>query len=219
MLTDLRLTLAPGAAPDAIVLSAVVLAAGMSRRMEGRDKLLLDVGGEPMIRRTVRNVLAIAPAETIVVTGHRAAAVEAALAGLAVRHVHNAAHEQGQPTSVAAGVRALSAYCQAVMVVLGDQPLVAPDDLLALVTAYRDAGRGSILVPHHQGRRGNPILFAARHIPAVIGGGLNVGCRHLIEDHADEVARVEFARDVYTLDCDTPDDYARLAARMKAEAK
>lgn len=204
-------------ADDRLLLSVVVLAAGVSRRMDGRFKLLLDLGGEPMIRRTVRNVLASEPVETVVVTGHRADEVEAALAGLPVIFVRNPDHQQGQPTSVAAGVRTLAAFCQAVMIVLGDQPLVEPDDLRDLVETYRRIDQGSILVPHHGGKRGNPILFAARHIPFVVTGGLNVGCRHLIETHGDEVAKVEFDRDVFTLDCDTPDDYDRLVQRLKVE--
>jgi len=199
--------------PD-IRLSAVVLAAGMSARMGESPKLLLDVGGMPMVRRTVTNVLSFAPVETVVVTGHRAAEIEAALAGLPVTFVRNDAHRQGQPTSVAAGVRGLTAHCHAVMIVLGDQPLLTADHLRSVAEAYRQLDRSSILVPHHNGRRGNPIVFAARHIPAVVSGGINMGCRHLIETHGDDVARTEFESDVFTIDCDTPEDYRRLVARF-----
>ena len=102
----------------------------------------------------------------------------------------------------------------AVMVVPGDMALLTPADLTALIAAYAGA-KGSILVPFHQGQRGSPILFAAFHIPQVTAGGMNIGCRHLIESHAEEVAQVEFERDVYTFDCDTPDDYAALLARLE----
>ena len=77
--------------------SAVVLAAGLSSRMGGPHKLLLDVGGEPMLRRVVRSVLAVDPAEVIVVTGYRAEDIKAALDGLPVRFVHNPAFAEGQP--------------------------------------------------------------------------------------------------------------------------
>jgi molybdenum cofactor cytidylyltransferase len=199
-----------------LLVSAIVLAAGSSRRMAGQHKLTLDIGGEKMIRRNVRTVLGIDPAETIVVTGFDAPSIEAALAGLPVRFAHNRAHEEGQPSSVAAGVRALERFCHAVMVVPGDQPLLTPAHLLDLIEAFRTAPGGrSIVVPFHRGNRGNPILFAAHHVPEVVGGGLNIGCRHLIEANGDRVARVEFASDAYTVDCDTPADYTAILARLE----
>ncbi len=199
-------------APATIRMAAVVLAAGSSRRMGGRHKLLLDVGGLPMIRRTVDNVLAFGPTETVVVTGHRADEVEAALAGLPIAIVRNPNHAEGQPTSVVAGVRALTRACDAVMIVLGDQPQVTAADFSALADAYRDLTDSAILVPHHKGARGNPVVFAARYIPSVIAGSVNVGCRRLIETHGDDVAKVEMASDAFVRDCDTPEDYAALVA-------
>jgi molybdenum cofactor cytidylyltransferase len=213
-LLDLDLGIKQPTADSDLKVAAVVLAAGRSSRMGERMKLLLDIDGMPMIRRTVGNVIAIDPVETVVVTGHRAEEVEAALDRLPIRIVRNPRHAEGQPTSAAAGVRALTRHCNAVMVVLGDQPLVGPDELRALVAAYRQLDGGSILVPHHNGQRGNPIIFAARHIPSIVSGGLNVGCRKLIDTHPDEVAKVEFASEAFTLDCDTPEDYEELIARL-----
>jgi molybdenum cofactor cytidylyltransferase len=201
-----------------IRVSVVVLAAGLSARMGREHKMLLDVAGVPMIRRTVGTVLAIDPVETIVVTGYRAEAVEATLAGLPVAFVRNPSFAEGQPTSVAAGVRALTRFCDAVMVVPGDQALLAPDDIRALLDAYRQTEAGlSVLVPYHQGKRGNPIVFAAHHVPEICAGGFDIGCRRLIEKHPDLVARVEMPSEAYVLDCDTPADYAALVARL-AEA-
>lgn len=204
----------PDAAPRLRV-STVILAAGLSSRMEFGPKLLLDVGGEPMIRRTVRNVLEIEPSEAVVVTGHCADEVEAALAGLPVRCVYNAAYREGQPSSVAVGIRSLEAPCDAVMVMLGDQPLVTPEHLRAVVDMFATLRDRSILAPHHRGARGNPVVFAAKHIPSVVSGGLTLGCRKLIETLPDEVAAVEFDSDVFTADCDTRTDYERLMARIR----
>ena len=190
----------------------------MSRRMGERPKLLLDLAGKPMIRRTVENVLAFAPVETVVVTGHRADEVEAAIADLPVRIVRNPHHDEGQPTSVVAGIRALRGACDAVMIVLGDQPLVTAGDLRALVAAFERLGQGSILVPHHDGRRGNPIIFPIRFIPDVLSGGVNVGCRRLIETHPDAVVRVEMDSAAFVTDCDTPEDYERLRAAIVRSA-
>jgi molybdenum cofactor cytidylyltransferase len=199
-----------------LAISAIVLAAGLSKRMGQHSKLLLSVAGEPMIRQTVKNVLGLHPLETIVVTGHRAEDIEAALAGLPVRHVFNAHYAEGQQSSVAAGVRALRANCDAVMVMLGDQPLVTAAHLRALVEAAGALGRKSIAVPYHRGQRVNPFLFAARNIPAIADGELNVGCRKLIMRYPDEVARIECEEDVFTRDCDTRQDYDRLNALLSA---
>lgn len=198
-----------------LAISAVVLAAGLSSRMGGPHKLLLDIGGEPIIRRTLRAVLAIEPAEIVVVTGHRAAEVRAALGGLAVRFVHNPDFAEGQPGSVVAGIRALSGPCQAVMIVLGDQPLLSPEALTRLIAAYAAAPEGrSMLVPLCHGVRGNPVIVAAHHIPEIRAGSLKLGCRKLIETYPEQVALVEMMDEAFIRDCDTPEDYAALRARL-----
>ena len=197
--------------------SAVVLAAGLSSRMGGPHKLLLDVGGEPMLRRVLRCVLGLDPAEVVVVTGHRAEDVAAALGGLPVRLVHNPGYAEGQPGSVLTGVRALTVPCQAMMIVLGDQPLLTPAALARLIAAFRTAPEGrSILVPTSGGERGNPVLFAARHIPEIQAGQMKIGQGRLIEAYPDQVALIEMEDDAFVQDCDTPDDYAVVQARLAA---
>jgi molybdenum cofactor cytidylyltransferase len=200
-----------------IPVSAVVLAAGLSARMGGPHKLLLDVDGEPMLRRVVRAVLALPPAEVVVVTGYRAEDIRGSLAGLSVRFAHNADFAEGQSGSVVTGVRALTAGCDGLLIVLGDQPLLTPAALGRLIAAYATAPEGrSILVPTSGGARGNPVLFAARHIPAILTGEVKVGGGRLIEAHPDAVALIEMAEDAFIRDCDTPEDYAALRARLGA---
>jgi molybdenum cofactor cytidylyltransferase len=197
-------------------LSAVVLAAGLSSRMGGPHKLLLDIGGQPMLRRVVCSVLAVQPAEVVVVTGFRAPEVMAALDGLAVRFADNPAFAEGQGGSVVTGLRALTAVCDAVMIVLGDQPLLTPAALARLIAAYGTMAEGrSILVPACGGQRGHPVLFAARHIPAIKGGAMKLGRGRLIETYPDQVALIEMDDDAFTRDCDTPQDYAALRALVR----
>ena len=195
--------------------SAVVLAAGLSSRMGGPHKLLLEIGGEPMLRRVARSVLAVQPAEVVVVTGYRDAEVMAALEGLPLRFTHNAAFAAGQPGSVMAGVEALTAPCDGVMIVLGDQPLLTPSALARLIGAFETLPDGrSILLPTNGGARGNPVLLAARHLPAIRSGDMKLGCRRLIETYPDKVALIEMDDEAFTRDCDTPEDYAAIQARL-----
>jgi molybdenum cofactor cytidylyltransferase len=193
--------------------SAVVLAAGSSTRMQGRHKLLLPLGDEPVIRRTVREVLAAGPLETIVVTGSHAAEVSAALSGLAVKLTLNSRHEEGQKTSVAAGVAALTLPADAIMICLGDMALLGARDYRELAAAHAARPHGSITVPRRGGMRGNPVVFAPG-----IAGGLNLGCRKLIDDHPEEVYAYEPAHERFFADLDTPEDYARLLERLPAAA-
>lgn len=110
--------------------SAVVLAAGLSSRMDLGPKLLLSIGGAPMSRHTVRNVLGVSPAEVVVVTGCLAAEVEAALEGPPIRRVFNPDYRSGQAISVALGIHSLRESRDAVRAALGDQPLVTPPTCL-----------------------------------------------------------------------------------------
>lgn len=194
--------------------SAVVLAAGQSSRMGGPNKLLLPLEGEPLVRRTVRTVLESGVQETVVVTGHQAREVTRAVLDLPVTVQPNLRHEDGQMRSVAAGVAALARATDAILVCPGDMPLLTAADLLALIAAYRAHPEASIVIPRHEGARGNPIVFAAAYAPEVAAGRRLIGCRKLAQQYPEETWYFEAAHDRYTTDLDTPDDYRRVLQRL-----
>ena len=117
-------------------------------------------------------------------------------------------------TSVAAGVAALNAPCNIVMVCLADQVLLTAADYRELIDAFAAMPRGSILVPMFNGQRGNPVAFSASYAAEVISGHINPGCRKLIAEHPDEVFIHEAVHDRFTVDMDTPEDYARVLERL-----
>lgn len=199
--------------PTGLRCSAVVLAAGASSRM-GRNKLLLPVGGEPLLRRTVRTVLAAGVQETVVVTGHQAREVMRAVIDLPVTLQPNLRHEQGQMLSVAAGVAALAQATDAILVCPGDLPLLEVDDLLELAAVFLAHPERSIVIPRHHGQRGNPILFAAAYAPEVAAGRKLVGCRKLAAQYPEETFWHDVGHERYTTDCDTPEDYRRACERL-----
>lgn len=198
--------------------SAVVLAAGSSSRMQGRHKMMLPLGNEPVVRHTVQQVLAAKPEEVVVVTGFNGKQVIQALLDLPVEFQSNPRYEEGQMTSVAAGVAALQKPTDVVMVCLGDMVLLRSDDYRELVEAYASMPHESILVPLLDGQRGNPVLFSPGFVPEVIGGQRNLGCRKLIADNPDEVYAYEATHDRYFVDMDTPEDYDAVLARIGVEA-
>jgi molybdenum cofactor cytidylyltransferase len=177
-------------------------------------RLLLPLGVEPVIRRTVRAVLGANPVEAVVVTGCNAPAITSTLAGLEVRLQFNPRFEEGQMTSVAAGVAALEAPSDAVMICLGDMALLECADYAALAAAYATRPWGSILVPRQLGARGNPVLFDRYLAAEAIAGTRNFGCRKLIADNPDEVYPHDPGHDRCFVDLDTPADYARVLQRL-----
>ncbi len=198
--------------------SAVLLAAGTSSRMNGAFKQLLPLptvdGEEAVVRITARALLAANPREVVVVTGHNGTEVMKSLVDLPLTFQANPRYAEGQMTSVVMGLTALKAPCSAVMICLADLVLVKPDDYSALVDVFLGLSQDAILVPFHQGKRCNPILFAASRVPEVLSGKINPGCRRLIEDHPEQVVRYESDHDRFCVDIDTPEDYALLRERL-----
>jgi molybdenum cofactor cytidylyltransferase len=188
------------------MIAAIVLAAGLARRM-GRQKLLLDLHGKPVVRWSVDAVLPHVE-DCVVVTGRDDAAVRAALTPLTVRYAVNPQPEHGQGSSIAVGVAALGPRTTATLVVLGDQPLTPPEVVPALLAAQRQSGR-AIAVPSYRGTRGTPVLFTAEVFPELRTLGGDAGARSVLAARPERVTSVEF--DVAMPgDVDTPEDFARL---------
>jgi molybdenum cofactor cytidylyltransferase len=193
--------------------SAILLAAGESRRMGAANKLLLEVDGEAMVRRVARALIDSRADEVVVVLGHQANAVGQALDGLEARAVVNADYRDGQMSSMRAGVAALNGEARAIMICLADQPWLEASDVNFLIDAFDARARGSITVPMVGGRRGNPIVLAGAHRQDILDGGANYGCRRLIERHPEKVCTVQAPNDHFLRDIDTPESYAALSGQ------
>jgi molybdenum cofactor cytidylyltransferase len=186
---------------------AVVLAAGLSRRMGGPNKLVAEVEGAPMVSRVVDAALATAARPVVVVTGHDAARVRAALAGREVIFVHNPDYAAGLASSLKAGVAALGDKLDGALVCLGDMPWVRPEHVEALLAAFAD-DTAAICVPVHERKRGHPVLWPARYFGEIARLEGDVGARALLDEHADRVRLVPVADPGVALDVDTPDALA-----------
>jgi molybdenum cofactor cytidylyltransferase len=192
--------------------AAIVLAAGMSRRMGGTNKLLAPIDGAPMVARVVDAFLASKADPVLVVLGHEAERVRAALAGRDVRFVENPAYEEGLGASLRAGIEALEEDVDAALVGLGDMPRVQPAHIDRLIEAFDPAGPATIVVPVHERKRGHPVLWSSRHFAEMRKLGGDVGARGLLERHADAVRAVPIDDAAIHLDVDTPEMLAGAAA-------
>lgn len=187
------------------MIGAVVLAAGRSVRM-GVPKLLLPIQGKALITGIVDELAGNPLLHIVVVVGSGGGPIREALAGREVKFAVNPNLKSDMLSSVRCGLRALPQTCEAVMVVLGDQPGLRRDLVTALLRAYR-MREGSIVVPAFCGRRGHPVLFGSRWREEVLTCYDGTGLRGLLAAHAGEVREVPVATDATLRDLDTPEDY------------
>ena len=190
---------------------AVVLAAGLSRRM-GQPKLALPWGGTTVIGQVVRTLLDAGVSPVVVVTGGARQEVESALHGLEVLFAHNPQYETGEMlTTLQAGLSEMPAAVQSVLVVLGDQPQIEAQTVHALLAAAADSPE-TVWIPSFQMRRGHPwylprglwASLSALRPPATLRDFLSqAGALHYAAvDSASILA-----------DLDTPEEYARQRPR------
>ena len=208
----------PQQAPRVAVL---VLAAGRSTRMGGPNKMLADANGEPLIVHAVKAALESQAVEIVVVLGHMAdqvrAAIEASIPGRSrLRFVTNPDFAEGLSTSVRTGIGALSSNADAAVVQLGDMPGVGAGLLNRLIAAFSPVEGRAICVPTVGGKRGNPVLWARRFFPEMVKLSGDSGAKHLIGEHTDLVCEVEMAGEAAITDIDTPEALAAWRARSPA---
>lgn len=197
--------------------AAVVLAAGRSTRMGDANKLLLEIEpGVPVIRRTVERAPQSGLDCVLVVTGHDADAVKAALAGLSCRFVHNPDFADGLSGSIRAGFRAaVDGGASGVLVMLGDMPFL-PEQAIAAVLSAAAVDPQCAVQAVHAGKPAHPIWLPARLIALADDLRGDRGLRGVIAQRGEAMRDVE-VEGAATEDIDTPQDFA--AALDKAASR
>lgn len=173
----------------------------------GAFKPLLPFGGRTVAAACVESLRGAGVGEIVVVVGHRAGELRAALAG--VRFALNEEAESEMGVSVACGVAALSAGVGAALVALVDHPAVPPSDIEALIEARRRTG-ARLVVPEWEGRGGHPVLVDLGFREELLDLVPRRGLRALFDAHRAEVLRVPAASPFVARDMDTWEDYRAL---------
>ena len=191
------------------MISAIILAAGMSTRM-GETKALLDWGGEPLVCYQVHQMQEAGCDEVIVVLGHRADDVSRHMKTLTCRTMLNALFQHGRAGSLRIGAKAANRDADAILVADIDSPRPAAF-LKALVEGHLP--ENAITRPVHNGARGHPVVVAGRlreELMAVTDA--TEGLHAVLRAHAGEVGEVD-AGDLLDLGFNTPEEYK--AARKR----
>jgi molybdenum cofactor cytidylyltransferase len=191
--------------------AGIILAAGESTRF-GALKQLLDWKGKPFVRQVAETALKAGLEPVVVVTGFRAADVESTLTGLPVKIIHNSEYQQGQSTSIRAGVQAVFPQGRrgvgAAVFLLADQPQIPVDVIRALVESHGQNMQAILAPLVLEDRRANPVLFDRDTFPDLMQLTGDVGGRGIFDKH--RVEYLPWHDDTLLLDVDKPQDYQRL---------
>ena len=172
----------------------------------GRFKLTLPWGERTVVGQVVATLQAAGLAEIVVVTGHRADEVSAALAGTSARCVHNAGYASGEMLgSIQTGLAALAVGIAAVLLCLGDQPQMEADTVRAVLAAADAADRTKIVIPSYQMRAGHPILLPCWVWPEILDCQSTL--RDVLAAHRSQTEYLAVPTPSILADLDTPDDY------------
>ena len=195
------------------MIAGLLLASGASRRF-GSNKLVAPLDGRAVVRWSAEALVGAVDA-TFVVVPATSDEIRGALHGLPVRWVENVDASEGMATSIRAGVAALPAEVDAVVITLGDQPLIDVDVIRDVVATWRAATPGTrAVVAEYDDGRGHPALFGAELFTELRALEGDRGARELLASLGESVA-VVLASGVRPLDIDTPDALAALEARNR----
>ena len=188
---------------------AVLLAAGRSKRMGRTNKLLLDVDGIPLVRKSAINILNSNVAYMTVVTGFDEEKIVKALSGLNVNFVKNVNFREGLSSSLKAGLTNITPSPSAVIICLADMPKIQPEHLNQLIENFDPSKGFEICIPTNKGKRGNPVLIGSRFFPHIFETSGDFGAKHVMMQHPDKIVEVEIGTSDIHLDIDTQDEYKK----------
>lgn len=193
--------------------AAVLLAAGLGSRYRAADpslptKLVARVGGVPIVRRAAEAALASRAGPLVVVTGHAAAAVLEALAGLPLAVAHNPDYAGGMASSLRIGLAALPGGVDGALILLGDMPSITASVLDRLIAAFAEDREVEAVVPVREGRRGNPALLGRGLFGAAMALAGDAGARRLLA--GGRIREVPIDDAAVLLDVDNPEALSAL---------
>lgn len=199
-------------------IGAIILAAGMSSRM-GKPKLLLPFKGLPLI--TYPHLLAQQNSlhPIVCVTGRYDEQITSVLAPVEpnITLHYNPHYESGMASSLKAGIRAVYGKVDAVMIFLGDQPLVPNEAVQAIIAQYRDSEEAGIKIvrPLFGQRLGHPILFDSSLFDEFEALQGDEGGKSIIQRHQNAVKLMQFPNSDWGIDIDTEEEYLTLMKRTE----
>ena len=190
------------------MISAILLAAGQSKRMDGENKLTKVIQGVPLIKHSVKNILASSIDELIIVLGYQKEIIEKLIdKNEKIKFVFNKDFESGMASSIKTGLNNLSYKTEAFFICLSDMPMVNHDIYNQLI---KSKDKKEIIIPTYKGQQGNPVLFDKSMKEKIMNITGDVGAKKILELNKDKILNLEIDDQSITKGFDTQDNFNSL---------
>ena len=187
------------------MISAILLAAGQSKRMVGENKLTKKIQGVSLIKYSVKNILASSINEFIIVLGHQKEIIEKLIdKNNKIKCVFNKNFENGMASSIKTGLDHLSEKTEAFFICLGDMPMINSDIYNELIQSKNNK---EIIVPTYKGQQGHPVLFSKSTKEKIMTIQGDVGAKKILELNKDKILNLEIDNQGIRKDFNTKDDF------------
>ena len=200
------------------MISAILLAAGESSRMKGKNKLTIDIDGVPLIKYAVKNILGSGVDEVIIVLGHEKSIIENIIKkNKKIKFIYNESYKNGMASSIKKGLSSISKNAEAFFICLGDMPDVNQNIYNKLMKARYNYNKKlapekkkEIIIPTFEEKDGNPILFSRFMKEKIMNISGDVGAKEILDTNKNKILYVPFKNSGITLDFDTEEDFIPL---------
>ena len=190
------------------MISSILLAAGQSKRMDGENKLTKEIKGIPLIKLSVKNILASSVDELIIVLGYQKEIIEKLIdKNEKIKFVFNKDFESGMASSIKTGIDNLFDKTEAFFICLGDMPMVSHDIYNQLIESKDNK---DIIVTTYKGYQGNPVLFDKSMKEKVLDIRGDVGAKKILGLNKATVLNLEINNQSIVKVFNTQDDFSSL---------
>ena len=187
------------------MISSILLAAGLSKRMGGENKLTKKIEGKPLIIHSLKNILASSVDELIIVLGYQKEAIEKLIdKDEKIKFVFNEDFESGMASSIKAGLNHLSNNTEAFFICLGDMPMVNSNIYNQLI---KSRSQKDILVPTYKNQQGNPVLFNKLMKEKIMTITGDMGAKKILKLNKDKILNLEVNDQSIIKNFNTLDDF------------